>query len=75
MDCAPFFLNSIQYNNKLVLCGSGQSFLLLGRSSGPWDEMGSSRLKGETSTFIWAEAMIQNVAVNEQQNTFPETHS
>lgn len=36
--------------------------------------MGSSRLKGETSTGIWAEAMIQNVAVNEHGNTFTETH-
>lgn len=36
--------------------------------------MGSSTLQGETSTVIWAEAMIQNVAINEQGNTFTETH-
>lgn len=57
-----------------MLWDSGQSFLLFGRSSGPWDEMGSSRLKGETPQFLGAEAMIQNVAVNEQGSTFTETH-
>lgn len=36
--------------------------------------MGSSRLQQETPTVIWAEAMIQNAAVNEQGITVTETH-